>query len=398
MFPRKASVVIKDSLKLSFEYVPKELVHREAQMDQLLMLFRPVIESGRSETAFLSGSVGTGKTATAKRFCADLMRYGAENNVPVDYIIVNCRQRSTEAGILLHLVRHFDLGFPDRGFSSSEMLRTLNGQISKSGKKLVIVIDEADLLLKKGSVDSIYQLSRFSEESINIQSSVSLILISQEYIMDKLDEASISTFKRSNAVRFPKYTSGELKAIVCARAKEALREDGIRDDAAELIADIASEWGDARYAIELLDMSARKAEMLPAGVVTAEEVRAAKAETYSVVTESKLEVLDLNRLITLLAVARSIKDQSYVSTAVAEKTYWVVCEEYGITPRKHTQFWSYLKDLDHLALISTQKMADEEKGGVVSYISVPDIPSKELSKKIEAILDADLPPKLYNIS
>ncbi|MFA7161898.1 MAG: hypothetical protein WC083_04930, partial [Candidatus Methanomethylophilaceae archaeon] len=87
MFPRKASVVIKDSLKLSFEYVPKELVHREAQMDQLLMLFRPVIESGRSETAFLSGSVGTGKTATAKRFCADLMRYGAENNVPVDYII-----------------------------------------------------------------------------------------------------------------------------------------------------------------------------------------------------------------------------------------------------------------------------------------------------------------------
>ena len=30
-------------------------------------------------------------------------------------------------------------------------------------------------------------------------------------------------------------------------------------------------------------------------------------------------------------------------------------------------------------------MADEEKGGVVSYISVPDIPSKELSKKIEAI-------------
>ena len=398
MFPRKASVVIKDSLKLSFEYVPKELIHREAQMDQLLMLFRPVVESGRSETAFLSGSVGTGKTATAKRFCADIMRYGAENNVPIDYIIVNCRQRPTEAGILLHLVRHFDPGFPDRGFSPSEMLRTLKGQISKSGKKLIIVIDEADLLLKKGSVDLIYQLSRFNEETINIQSSVSLILISQEYIMDKLDEASISTFKRSNAVRFPKYTSGELKAIVCARAKEALREGGIRDDAAELIADIASEWGDARYAIELLDMSARKAEMLPAGVVTAEEVRAAKAETYSVVTESKLEVLDVNRLITLLAVARSIKDQSYVSTAVAEKTYWVVCEEYGITPRKHTQFWSYLKDLDHLALISTQKMADEEKGGRISYISVPDIPSKELSRKIETILDADLPPRLYNTS
>lgn len=396
MFPKKASVVVKDSFKLSFEYVPETLVHREAQMEQLALLFRPVVESGRSETAFLSGSVGTGKTATAKRFCADMMRYGAVNNVPIDFVIVNCRQRSTEAGILLHLVRHFDPGFPDRGFSPSEMLRALKGQIAKSGKRLIIVLDEADLFVKKGPVDLIYQLSRFSEESINMQSSVSLMLISQEYIMDRLDQASISTFKRANAVRFPKYSAPELRAIVDARSKEALVDGGIRGDAVDLIADIASEWGDARYAIELLDMAARKSELLPAGVVTAEEVRAAKAETYSVVTESKLETLDINRLIALLSVARSIKDMSYVSTAAAEKTYLVVCEEYGVAPRKHTQFWSYLQDLDRLALISTQKMADEETGARASFVSVPDIPSKELAKKIETILEADAPPKLYN--
>ncbi|MFA7341905.1 MAG: cell division control protein 6, partial [Candidatus Methanomethylophilaceae archaeon] len=63
MFDSKKSSIIKDLDKLSFEYVPEKLVHRESQMASLRMLFRPVMESGRSATAFLIGSVGTGKTA-----------------------------------------------------------------------------------------------------------------------------------------------------------------------------------------------------------------------------------------------------------------------------------------------------------------------------------------------
>ena len=65
--------VLKDPSKLSFDYVPERLVHREKQMDRLWMLFRPVLE-GASQTAFLIGNVGTGKTATSKRFCLDLVK------------------------------------------------------------------------------------------------------------------------------------------------------------------------------------------------------------------------------------------------------------------------------------------------------------------------------------
>lgn len=383
----RASVIIKDSNKLSFDYVPVKLVCREEQMQRLSMLFRPVIENGRSETAFLTGSIGTGKTATAKRFCADMMQYGMKNNVPLDFVLINCRQRSTETGVLLQLIRHYDPGFPDRGFASSEMMRALRGKIDKEKKRLIIVLDEVDVLLKKGSIDLIYQLSRFSEENINVSASVSLILISQEYVLDRLDDASLSTFKRTNAIRFNKYTRDELREIIATRVAEALVTGGMQEDAIDLIADISSEYGDARFAIDLLDKSARIGEEKSDGIVTAEEIRAAKAMIYSVVTESKLSNLDQNHMITLLAIARSIKAMSYVQSPAAEKTYAVVCEEYGVAARKHTQFWSYVQDLEKINLIVTKTISDSNTGGRTTLISLPDIPSKVLAKKVEEMME-----------
>ncbi len=107
--------LFKDQSKLSFDYVPDKLCHREEQLERLEMLFRPVLDGSMSQTAFLIGSVGTGKTATSKRFCLDLMKAAQEKGRPMDYIIVNCRQRSTEVAVLRRIVMHFDENFPDRG-------------------------------------------------------------------------------------------------------------------------------------------------------------------------------------------------------------------------------------------------------------------------------------------
>lgn len=388
MFSEKRSSIVKDGSKLTFEYVPQKLVHREEQMRKLQMIFRPVFEEGRSETAFLVGSVGTGKTATAKRFCADMMQYGMRSGIPVDYIIVNCRQRSTESGVLLQLVRHYDPGFPDRGFSSSEMMRSLRTHLERERKRTVIVLDEVDVLLKRNSVDMIYQLSRFSEESINVSVSLSMILISQESIADRIDEASLSTFKRANGIRFNKYTRDELKSIVKIRAEEALNPGAMDDAPMDLIADISSEWGDARLAIELLDRSARIAEESPEGMVTAEDVREAKAMIYSIVTESKLIELDLNHKLTLLAISRAIKNNAYVTTGAAEKTYAVVCEEYNTKARKHTQFWTYVQGLEKTGMITTIVKGDDD-GGRTTYISLPDIPAKVLADKLVDLIESE---------
>ena len=387
MLFEKASVIIKDGMKLSFDYVPDNLVHREEQMKKMAMLFRSVIDYGGSETAFLSGSVGTGKSATAKRFCSDLADHCAKASIPLDYVIINCRQRSTESGILIQLIRHFDPAFPDRGFSTPEMIRTIRNHIVKSGKRFILVLDEVDILLKKGSIDLVYQISRFNDDGY-AKVSMSMILISQEYVLDKLDEASLSSFKRANVVRFDKYSRDELRDIVAERAILALKEDSICKDALDLIADNSEEYGDARFAIDLLDKSARIAEDRTEGRITAEDVRAAKAMIYSVVTKSKLEQLDQNRILVLLAVCRSLKNVGYVKSSVIERNYAVVCEEYEATARKHTQFWKYLTDLDKNGLIKIgSNKLDEGMGGPTSYISLQDIPAKVLAGKLEKILE-----------
>ncbi|HPP45674.1 MAG TPA: AAA family ATPase, partial [Methanomassiliicoccaceae archaeon] len=338
-----SSKVLKDPAKLSFDYVPERLVHREGQMERLRMIFRPVLESGVSQTALLMGDVGTGKTATSKRFCLDLIREGNERGRPMDFVVVNCRQRNTAASVLLRLVTHFDERFPDRGFSTMEMLRALRKHLESRKLHLVVVLDEADVLLRRGAGDLIYQLSRFDEEKIGGRASMSLILISQKYLLDLLDPASLSTFRRANVIRFDRYETAELRDIIADRVDLAFYPGTVPDESIDLIADISAEFGDARFAIEILEKAGMLAEEEGEDQVTAEHVRAAKAFTYSVVTRSKIEDLDIQRQLVLLATARAMRDRAYVTTGDVERMYHVVAEEYGQRPRGHTQFWAYVQ-------------------------------------------------------
>ena len=377
------STIIADASKPDYDYVPKVLVDRDGQMRDLEVLFRPLALDGRACSAFLTGSVGTGKTATAKRFCADMGDYCRSKGKPIEVIFVNCRNRGSEAFVILQIIRFFDPGYPDRGFSVEEMARVLRNHLQATKRNLVIVLDEADSLIGKSQIDLIYQLTRFSDGALG-SATVSLMLISQYPIIDRLDEASRSTFRRSNTVTFNRYTEEELLRIVKARAEEAILPGRITDDSLRQIATSAAEYGDARMAIELLDRAANIAEGDDLGEIDVEHVRAAKAMIYSNVTESKLMSLDSNQRIALLAIARAMKTNLAIPISTAEKTYAVVCEEYQTTPRKHTQFWTYIQKMEGQGLLRTEVVSD---GGRTTMISLPDIPSKVLAMKLESLME-----------
>ncbi len=377
--------VFKDQRTLSFDYVPPKLVHREAQMRRLIMLFKPVVESNFSQNAVLTGSVGTGKTGTAKRFCMDMKEFGEKNQKAVDWVLVNCRQRNSESSVILQIVNHFQPNFPDRGFSITEMLRILRKDLEKRKVHLVVVLDEADVLLKKAGPDIIYKLTRFGEEKVDGREMISLLLISQKNIFDMLDQASASTFKRTNLIEFGRYSCEELTDIVDQRAGLALHDGAIDSDAVGLIAEVASEWGDARFAIEILEKSGMLADEEGAGEITVEHVRAAKAEAYSSVTESKLEGLDTHQKLTLLGIARASRGKAFITTREAESAYKVACEEHGEKPRAHTAFWGLMKDLDTLGVVSAKK-SGPGISGKTTVIKLLDIPAKVLEKKVSEML------------
>ena len=289
--------------------------------------------------------------------------------------------------VLLGILNHFDPRFPDRGFSVQEMLEVLRKQLIKRNAQLLVVLDEADALLKKSGPNLIYNLTRFSDESSSDKTPVSLLLISQKDILQMLDPAALSTFKRSNILTLDKYTRDELYDIVKQRVELAFHNDTVNQDCIDLIADITSEWGDARFAIELLWKAGIAADHQHVKIVTPEHVRAAKAETYSVVTESKLRNLERHQLFALYAIAKRLKKDgtAYVNTGDAEKTYAITCEEYNEKPRSHTMFWNYLKEIENAGFINL-KVSGKGTLGTTQLISLPDIPAEVVNIKVEEIL------------
>ena len=202
----KRSRIFKDQSKLSFDFVPEELPGREGQMDSLGRLFRPVVYEQMGQHVLIIGPVGSGKTAVVKRFCDHLADAGMENRRVIEKVHVNCRTRKSESMVMLSILTHFDQRFPDRGFSIPEMIEILKKHLRKRQIHLVIVLDEADVLLKRAGSDLIYSFTRLQEEDHELLGSISLILISQKKITDLMDPASLSTFKRTNVIEFGRYT------------------------------------------------------------------------------------------------------------------------------------------------------------------------------------------------
>ncbi|TLZ72368.1 MAG: AAA family ATPase [Methanobacteriota archaeon] len=381
---RTGPSVFKDRAKVSFDYVPDKLPHRDAQMQRLFSMFRPVGDSGIAANAFLYGPVGTGKTHTAKRFLEDFRVYANKHGRGLDHVHVNCRQKMGDDAVLLHILKHFDARFPDRGFSIPEKLDSLRKWIEKQQVHLVVILDEVDVLLKKSGSELVYTFSRFGEEAG--KGNVSLVLISQRReALDLLDAAAMSTFRRTNAVEFPKYSDGELRDILKIRVGLAFHPGTVDDSVVELIADIASDFGDARYAIDILERAGSLADEELAGEVTPENVRTAKAGVTQSDLQERLNELDKPQRLVLLGIARKIRRKTYITTGDAEEAYGLVCEEFHEKRRAHTQFWKYLQDLDAMGLIDAKK-SGEGVVGKTTMISLPGIPAKVLSDNIETTL------------
>jgi cell division control protein 6 len=380
--------VFKDLAKLDFDYVPDTLPGRDEAIRALSAIYKGLTLGATREHALVWGPVGTGKTALAKRFARDFAAVlTARHGKRLEWVHVNCRKRKSAGLAMLGLLNHFEPNYPDRGFSVGEMLRDLRKILDRKGVHLLVILDEVDALLKSDGSNLVYDLTRFNDEVGPSWVGVSLLMISQENVLSLLDAAALSTFKQTNVVQVAPYQAEQLESIVQQRVELAFQAGAVNGDTACLVADIAAPEGNARLAIEILQKAGQMADDEGRSTVGPEQVRAAKAESYSYITTSKLQNLPRHVLLALLALARRLRREggAYATTGAVEEAYRLACEEFKEEPRAHTQFWKYLNQLRDGGFILS-RMSGKGQAGTTQLLSIPDAPAAVVEEKVAELL------------
>jgi cell division control protein 6 len=385
--PSARRPIIKDRDVFGFGYVPPDLPHRDKQLARLHSMFSQVVERSIPQTAFVTGGVGLGKTVMAKKFCSEMEEAGRKVGKNILAEIVNCRNFNTPSSVLHEVItRRFQDHLQIKGFSVPDMLTILRKKLEKDHAHLVLVLDEANALVKESGCDLVYSFTRFDEDSSGAQGHLSLMLISQYDVYQWLDAATTSTFKRANTITLPPYDAEELTDILTRRAELGLFPGTWTKELLEMIADIAAgENGDARRAIGPLGDAARAAEERQKDRITPDLLQRAHAEEYGGLPLERLDGLERHQLLALLGIARAMKKKEFINTGDAEKAYHVVCEENGEKPRGHTQFWKYLQKLDSHGIIDT-RTAHEGTAGTTTQITLHSITPSRLADMVAKVL------------
>ena len=347
--------VFKDESKLLPDYVPMNLVHREQQLRSLARIFRVLLENPGSSSpkAILLGPVGVGKTAVSKRFGSTLVELARRRGIALRYVHVNCHKDRSLFLVVKRIAQTFLPNLPERGYSAQELFDFILKYLDERSEYLLLTLDEADFLISISGEDPLYFFTRVADEALNAVHRVSLMVISRDLnFLWKLSDSTRSSLQH-NIIKFDKYTPQQLFDILSERAKEALRDGAIDDDALMFIADIAGKRGDARYALELLWRAGKYADADYSPVIQPEHVRKALSAVVPGVPREMLTSLPLHEKLALLAIARVLKRRkaAYVTMGEIEREYHAICEQAGEEPRKHTKFWEYVQNLKNAGII-----------------------------------------------
>ncbi len=351
--------IFKNEEPLSLEWLPPRLPHRETQLRFLAELFRSVIDKPgtTSPKVLITGDIGTGKTVLTQRFGTDITRTAKTLKLNLQYIHVNCREyRGSLFMILKRVLQSFTPQFPQRGFSSEELLHILLDQLENKNLHIILTLDEADVLVKTEGSTSLYNLTRIQEERPGRPVRLSLIVILRELRkLDELDRSTQSTLQR-NVIRLDRYSTSQLESILRERVELSFKEGTVPEEVVGFVADMAAASGDARYAIELVWRAGKYADTENAKEMKPDHVRAAANSVYPVMRTDYAQHLNLHEKLLLLGLARVLErtGATYATMGDTEIAYKMACEEQKEPFRAHTQVWKYVQNLNATGIISTQ--------------------------------------------
>ncbi|MGQ3330891.1 Cdc6/Cdc18 family protein [Halorubrum sp. FL23] len=319
--------MITDARVLQQEFIPREVQHRDAEVNYLSSILEPVTDGEPTEPTLLHGPSGAGKTCISQYIVEQLRGSVVELNTQY----VNCWEDYTRFKTLYQLLDGIGQTYDVHRQSTPRDL-LLDRLRDYDGPPYVVILDEVDQLQDK---ELLYDLHRIPK--------LTLILIAnrEEDLFDPLGTRLQSRLQNSNRIHFSQYGHKELVAILRDRARWGLQPDVIESVELGHIAEHSA--GDARVAIGILRKAARNAKKNGDNQIRSDVIS-------EVVSEAKLEI-ERN------TISRLKPDQRVLYTIISESeeikppALYEQYEDRVDDPKTERTVRNYLAKLEHYNLI-----------------------------------------------
>jgi Cdc6-like AAA superfamily ATPase len=144
--------MITDARVLDPEFVPADVVHRDAEVNLLSSVLRPVTNGNTADPAFIHGPSGTGKTCIAQ-YTLDKLH---ESVIDINTQYVNCWEYHSHFDTLYRVLEGVGKTLDIHRQSTPQTL-LLDRLHDYTGPPYVVILDEVDQL---DDTDVLYELHR----------------------------------------------------------------------------------------------------------------------------------------------------------------------------------------------------------------------------------------------
>ena len=384
------SIIFKDRKKLSPRYLPKEISHREKQIDLLVRTFLDMKDDPDKfplTVIQIIGPAGIGKTSTVIKFSDILDNELRKSKINIKIVYINLKlQGGNKYAIYKYLLSCIAPELPAQGLSAEEMLRQMLDYLILNNVYSIIILDEIDYLIKiSKEIGIIYDLTRLNEfdpsKKCNVKGVIFIARSTEFY--EKLDEAELSSMGRAY-IEFPNYTIDQVSDILIRRSKDAFQDNVIGTDIIDWIAKIVVSPivnGDIRYALDLLSYAGNLAESEGTEKVLLDHVKKINKQIYNGITDDDIKELSKLEIIILLGIIKGlkIKNRDYIDLKEVRMQSLEIAEKYKVRKLDVEDI------LDDLATRRIIKIISLKKISLISS-SIENL-EKSLMSKIDSTLD-----------
>jgi len=235
--------LFKNEFALDYDFVPKEIPHRENQQHYIADCISPLLNKRNGRNIFVCGSPGIGKTLAIKHIFKEL----EEKTNDVIPIYINGWKKDTSYKILIDICEQIGYKWTHNK-RTDELIKIISDALNK--KSTVICIDEIDRVKE---VDIIYSLCEdLFKKSI-------IIIANDKNWISKLDQR-IKSRLMPEYLEFKEYTFEETKDIILQRINLCFYDNIWEANAINLVVSKTSEMKDIRSGLFLLKESGIFAE------------------------------------------------------------------------------------------------------------------------------------------